>query len=275
MTFCRFDTQILTFVDTRGHQIHTNGMRDGKSAIQHMPPVFADIAEATTYLELVLRRACHSIMYGAVHTKSKRLQKDFSNDLDGRTIYFDAENCIYGSPFVVNDDIVDEQREQLTDVSRWTMSFHDFSDQRAVNSLDLRQVTNVAFLRMTNLSMKIAVSGMAFAGEISYDVFLPELSEVVSLARTISDNLMTISNNKPVYNFHTSIVPSLFIVLLRYRDPTLCRDALTILRMQQNDGPWDRFMIVKVGSWVMDIKEEGWVGFGTVSERFRKGRGYG
>ncbi|KAH6701280.1 hypothetical protein BKA61DRAFT_620453 [Leptodontidium sp. MPI-SDFR-AT-0119] len=264
LTFCRFDTQILSFVDTRGPQTHANGMREGSITIQEMPVAFSDLAEATTYWELVLRRSGHFIMYGAVQTKSKRLQKDFSNTLASRSIEFDAENSIYGSPFVVPNEFIEKQLEHIDDISRWSTSFHNLLDQRRNASSDLREVTNVALLRMTSLSTKIAVTGMAFTNEISYDVFFPEFSEIVSLARTISDNLLAISNNRPAYHFHTSVVPPLFIVLLRCRDPNLRREALEILRMQQNDGPWDRFMIARIGSWIMEIEEEGWDGTGTV-----------
>ncbi|KAG4441114.1 hypothetical protein IFR05_003404 [Cadophora sp. M221] len=269
LTFCRFDTQMLSFVDTRGRQTHINGMREGSVALQQMPMIFSDLAEATTYWELVLRRSCHFIMYGAVQTDSKRLQKGFSSTLAGRSIEFDAENSIYGSPFVIPNEFIEEHLEHIGDISRWSASFHNLLDQRGNASSDLREVTNIALLRLTSLSTKIAVSGMVFTNETSYDVFLPEFSEIVSLARAISENLLAISNNSPAYHFHTSIVPPLFIALLRCRDRNIRRQALDILRMQQNDGPWDRFMIAEIGSWIMEIEEEGWDGIGTILEESR------
>ncbi|KAK0130295.1 hypothetical protein ONS96_000816 [Cadophora gregata f. sp. sojae] len=269
LIFCRFDTQFLTFVETRGHQVHINGMRDGTPAVQEMPLVFSDLAEATTYWELVLRRSCHFIMYGAVRTKSRTLQKDTPSTLGGRTIEINAENSIYGSPFLVPDGFIQEQAEKMNDIDRWSASFHKLLANGKSASPGLREVANIALLRMTSLSIKVAVAGTTFTNETSYDEFLPQFTEIVSLARQVTDNLLVISNNKPAYHFHTSVVPPLFIVLLRCRDRAVRREAIEILRMQQHDGPWDRFMIASIGSWIMEIEEQGWDGVGTIPEGSR------
>ncbi|PVH71992.1 hypothetical protein DL98DRAFT_434060 [Cadophora sp. DSE1049] len=145
-----------------------------------MPLVFADLAEATKYWELVLRRSCHFIMHGA----------------------------------------------QILEIDRWSSSFHKLLANGESTPPDLREVTNIALLRMTSLGTKIAVTGTIFTNETSYDVFIPE-------------------------------------------DPTLRREAIAILRMQQNDGHWDRFMIASIGSWIMGIEEEGWDGIGNIPEDSR------
>lgn len=269
LMFCRFETQILTFVDTREPEAHVLGKRDGMTALEEMPLVFPDLSEATKYWELVLRRSCHFIMYGAVQTKSKNLQKDFPTTFGGKSIELNAENSIYGSPYTVPDAFVEEQSEQILEIVRWSSSFNKLLAKEKSTSADLREVTNIALVRMTSLGTKIAVTGTTFTNETSYDIFLPDFSEIVSLARQIEDNLLTISNNKPSFHFHTSVVPPLFIVLLRCRDPAIRREAIDILRMQQSDGHWDRFMIASIGKWIMDIEEEGWDGTGTIPEESR------
>jgi len=88
-----------------------------------------------------------------------------------------------------------------------------------------------------------------------YDAFLSEFQEIVCLSRQIDGNFKEMADHQPSFHAHLSIVPPLFITLLRCRDRNLRRQCIEILRTLQFDGPWDRLMISKVGSWVMELEE--------------------
>ncbi|KUJ06629.1 uncharacterized protein LY89DRAFT_768864 [Mollisia scopiformis] len=257
MTFCRFDTQMITFVDVRSQYVHNMGKRLSRSTVKEMPASFGSLREATLYWEVVMRRTGHFIHSTSAINGSAVFAREFSHSFPGKTLEINAQTSIYGSPYIVPDSLRLEQLRFVSDIDRWTAAFDPLSQRLQQNPEDIQTTTAITILRLYSLTLKIIVIGTTFTEETKYDQFLPQFREMVSLSRIISRNLLEITHQQPAYHFHLSIVPPLFTLLLRCRDKTLRREAVDILRTSRYDGPWDRFMIAAVGKWIMEVEEEG------------------
>lgn len=250
LTFGRFDTQLLSFVDHRSLEIHHRGKYVSRSTISRMPAIFLDLPEATSYWQVVMRHAGHFLFTAAAATESFRFEKDFEESIAGRALEMNASTSVYCSPYIVQRELEEEKATFVDDIERWSAAFDPIWHQIR-ESTDLQEKIAASILRMYSLNTKILLEGTTLTSELSYDKFLPSFREIVTLARFTDTNL------QPSYHFHLSTGPPLFVVLLRCRDPSVRREALSILRSSNFDGPWNRHMIAKVGEWIMKVEEEG------------------
>ncbi|KAF8860376.1 hypothetical protein BDZ45DRAFT_649003 [Acephala macrosclerotiorum] len=75
MTFCRFDTQMMTFVDARSQHIHDRGKRACLNTVREMPKIFTSLREATLYWQVVMRRCGHFLL-------STNALQQYSSEID-------------------------------------------------------------------------------------------------------------------------------------------------------------------------------------------------
>ncbi|KAE8449558.1 hypothetical protein EG329_007888 [Mollisiaceae sp. DMI_Dod_QoI] len=257
MTFIRFDVQMMTFIDARSNYIHNKGKATCVSTMREMPSAFASLREATVYWEAVMRRSGHFILSTSAVNRSSMFQREFSDPFSDKTMEINTRTSIYGSPYVVPESLLLEQLEYSSDIEAWSTAFAPLQSRLERESTDIQTATALMILRLYSLTLRIVVEGTIFTEECKYDKFLLDFRKMISLARTISTNLLNITNQQPAYHFHLSVVPPLFTLLLRCRDGTLRREAISILRRTQYDGPWDRYMIAAVGKWIMELEEVG------------------
>jgi hypothetical protein len=145
----------------------------------------------------------------------------------------------------------------MTEIGRWWSAFVPLLNQIQSSSTDLRARTAALLIHVYAITIRIIVEGTLFINECSYDIFLPEFKEIISLSRQIDDNFREMSENKPSFHVHLNIVPCLFTTLLRCRDRTLRRQCIETLRTFDYDGPWNRFIVADVGTWIMELEEAG------------------
>lgn len=257
MTFCRFDTQMMTYIDTRSQAMHDWGRLSCQSTINDMPASFTNLKEATLYWEVVMRRSGHFVHSTSHINSSLMLTRPFSASLPGQTLEINAQNSIYGSPYLVPDSIFLDASRHISDIDKWCSAFVPLSRRIHKEEIDIRINTAMMFLHLYSITFRIIVQGTTITNECDYDRFLLGFHEIVTLARSISNNLLEITNQLRAYHFHLSIVPPLLIVLLRCRDGSLRREAIDILRVSRYDGPWDRYMIAAIGKWIMQVEEAG------------------
>ncbi|CZR70221.1 uncharacterized protein PAC_20122 [Phialocephala subalpina] len=273
MTFCRFDTEMMTFVDARSWDIHDRGKRTCLSTVEQMPAAFTNMREATLYWQVVMRRSGHFLLSTSGINGASKLTREFDDPFEGKTLEINAQTSIYGSPFVVPDSLVLDQQQHSSEIEHWSCAFKPLSTRLQHGLTDIKTTTANLLLRLYSLTLGIVVKGTTFTEETSYDTFLPLFREIITLSRTISTNLLAITNQQPAFHFHLSIISPLFTLLLRCRDRSLRREAIEILRMKQFDGPWDRYMVAAVGKWIMDLEEAGEVeGFVPEEKRVRLSR---
>lgn len=62
---------------------------------------------------------------------------------------------------------------------------------------------------------------------------------------------------KPSFSADLGIVPPLFVVATKCRDPTVRRQAIQLLMSSsRREGMWDSELIARIGMWIMAIEEE-------------------
>lgn len=257
LTFCRLDTQQMTFMDGRTLEIHQRGKLDGSETVARMPTLFTDLKEATLYWEVVMRRTGHFIFSAAGATQAFRLENATELTIPGRTLVMSSATFIYSSPYLVPEGLREERDTYLVDIDRWSGSFAPLMELTYQASSHFQEIAAVSILRMHALNTKIITEGTTFTSECSYDKLFFEFQEIIALARIVDDRIGKFCDQQPSYHFHLNVVPPLFVLLLRCRDRDLRRDALELLRKSQIDGPWDRFMVAKIGEWIMEIEDDG------------------
>lgn len=249
--YARLGLHMMTFRDQRSLITHQKGKITCSTTINGMPTVFSTLEEAELYWELIMGRCCHYASEAYVATQSVRLQKEFSCHIPGRGVEVTSGACIYSSPYIVPDWLPLESAEYSAEILRWSTAFNTLLNQAR---LDPQNNIGAMTLRIYALSINIVVEGTTFTEESSYDKFLSDFHEIVELTRHVSD----VACQKPVFRLDLSVVPPLFIVILRCRDRCLRREAIAILGSSRcQDGPWDRQMMATAGSWIMGKEEHG------------------
>lgn len=83
-------------------------------------------------------------------------------------------------------------------------------------------------------------------------------------------NSVTYSHIKPSFALDLGIIPPLFVVATKCRDRRLRREAISLLTSShRREGMWDSRLCAGVGSWIMNVEEEGLDPYvrGTEAER--------
>jgi len=244
-------------VDIRPHVTHAVGRVNASDTMAKMPSEFFSLVEATYFWEYVVRRSFHYVMWAAVLSQSNKLARDSMQQFSGRILDMTPETCIYGSPYIVPGELQAAKDYHAVEIGLWWSAFVPLLSHIQSSSSDLRARTGALMMQLYAIITRIVVEGTLFTEECSYDMFLPEFKEVVNLARQIDENFREMSEHQPSFHVHLSIVPALFVTLLRCRDGGVRRQCIEILRTSQHDGPWDRFVIAKLGSWIMELEEAG------------------
>ena len=266
--FVRFGLQMMTFVDTRPHATHEIGRVNASDTMSKMPSEFFSLVEATYFWEYVVRRSFHYVLWAAVLSQSNRLARDFTQPFSGRALDMTPETCIYGSPYIVPSELHAAKDYHTVEIGLWWSAFVPLLTHIQSSSSDLRARTGALMMQLYAITTRIVVEGTLFTEECAYDIFLPEFKEIVNLSSQIDDNFRELSDHQPSFHVHLSIVPPLFTTLLRCRDRSVRRQCIEILRTSQHDGPWDRFVVAKTGSWIMELEEAGSVS-GFIPEHAR------
>jgi hypothetical protein len=253
----RFGLQLMTFQDPRPHLTHEVGRVNASDTMAKMPSEFFSLVEATYFWEYVMRRSFHYKMWAAVLSQASKLQRDFVEPFSGRVLDVTSETCIYGSPYIVPSELHSAKDYHTVEIGLWWSAFVPLLNQIQSSSSNLRERTAALLMHLYIITARIVVEGTVFINECSYDTFLPEFRDIVSLARQIDDNFREMSENQPWFHVHLNIVPPLLTTLLRCRDLGLRRHCIEILRTVEYDGPWNRFIVAEIGTWIMKVEEAG------------------
>ena len=101
-----------------------------------------------------------------------------------------------------------------------------------------------------------------------YDSLRKDFSFIVSSCRSVLDALTTPSSNstlrpgppRPRFSFQVGILPPLYIVGSKCREPTLRRQAIGLLRKcPVQEGLWEPFGASRMCEWMMKIEELGMI----------------
>ena len=244
--------RMLTFADRGPVQRHWAAKSTFSMTADNMPVTFSSLFEAKQYWQLILRRSCHYASAAFMETQAFRMKTELSYKIPGRTVDISSGSSIYSSPHTVPPGLYAESAQYCEEIDRWSSALQPLFDKARPGQETGHDITPL-LLRIYALAIRIIVRGTVFTEECSYDAFLPDFREIVTLARRIS----RANSPQPTFRLDLGIVTPLFIVLLRCRQRSLRREAIAILESSTTqDGSWDPQATAKVGAWIMEKEEE-------------------
>lgn len=122
----------------------------------------------------------------------------------------------------------------------------------------------VRMLQLHYMTTSTILNVPAGKGEMGCDDFLPEFKRIVALASTISNKCSTVeegcvqreTNSEPSFTLEMVIIPAVYIVGTKCRDPLLRREIISILRRNpRREGMWDSMTASRILEKVMQIEE--------------------
>ena len=148
-------------------------------------------------------------------------------------------NMIYSSPFLVEQELVDESKIYLEELERFEGAYAPLYTKIQASGPDTIDYICASCLRMLFLATKIMVAGTTFLKETEYDVFLPEFEELLQLARYLTGTCLQYKHCEPKFGLDLGVVSPLLVVVLRCRDRRIRREVLDVLFSNPNrEGPW-------------------------------------
>ncbi|KAI8961553.1 hypothetical protein F5Y11DRAFT_223555 [Daldinia sp. FL1419] len=169
-------------------------------------------------------------------------------------------------------------------ISAWSRAFEPILSSRTIPAKSSQEKTAIAVLKMNQIMGEILFYMTFSDTELQFDVHLPQFRDIVNLAvEVVGDeerraaakrcpNLdfchhqpthpdafggqYTARHIKPSFSADLGIVPPLFVVATKCRDPVVRRQAIQLLRTSsRREGMWDSELAARIGMWIMEIEE--------------------
>lgn len=168
----------------------------------------------------------------------------------------------------------------------WSDAFEPIFQSRMDPGLKHLERSGIAALKMFQVNTNILFLMMFCDNEVQFDSFMPHFKAIVDLgwevvgaderkaAAEICPNPQDCKHQhnlskggfragkypmghiQPSFSADLGIVPPLFVVATKCRDPRLRRQAIQLLRSSaRREGMWDSELAANIGSWVMQVEE--------------------
>lgn len=174
------------------------------------------------------------------------------------------------------------------EIEGWARAFQPLFEARLspASNLSPRERSGIATLKMSQVNSAILFRCMFYSTESHFDTFAPQFRMIVDLGHEIVadddrraaaercpqpelcthrrwDDPPDVTNGgfaayhiKPSFSADLGIVPPLFVVATKCRDPYMRRHAIQLLRSSsRREGMWDSELAARIGQWVMELEE--------------------
>ncbi|KAK8065612.1 Aspercryptin biosynthesis cluster-specific transcription regulator atnN [Apiospora hydei] len=177
------------------------------------------------------------------------------------------------------------------EIEAWSRAFDDILASRTAPGKSSQEKAAIAVLKMFQIMGQVLFLMTFSDSELQFDAFLPQFQAIVDLASEVvgdeerraaarrcpdprwcqhaaghtdifGGHEFTAPHIKPSFSADLGIVPPLFVVATKCRDPFIRRKAIQLLRSSsRREGMWDSELTARIGMWIAAIEEEG-TGFG-------------
>ncbi|CZT00135.1 uncharacterized protein RAG0_08287 [Rhynchosporium agropyri] len=114
-------------------------------------------------------------------------------------------------------------------------------------------------LSLYHKSTTIILAPVQNESEMVYDAYTPDFAYIVHTCQIIlssRDSTQLPRNTR--FSFDTGIVPPLHVTASKCRDPTIRREAISLLfDNPRQEGMWDGVLSARIGKWLQACEEEG------------------
>lgn len=173
-----------------------------------------------------------------------------------------------------------------TEIESWSNAFEHFLNSRNAPGKSSQEKAAISVLKMFQIMGQILFLMTFSENEGQFDSFLPQFKAIVKLAvevvgdeereamakrcpnpqycthqsghpDIIGNGEWSAKHIKPSFSADLGIVPPLFVVATKCRDPEVRRQAIQLLMSSsRREGMWDSELIARIGMWIMAIEEE-------------------
>ncbi|KAI1811905.1 hypothetical protein GGS20DRAFT_66923 [Poronia punctata] len=172
------------------------------------------------------------------------------------------------------------------EMEAWSRAFNPVLASRMAPTKSTQEKTAIAVLKMNQIMGRILFNMTFSDSELEFDRFLPFFQDIVNLAlevvgdeerraaakRCPNPNFCqhqpvqpiilgggeyTARHIKASFSADLGIVPPLFVVATKCREPRIRRQAIQLLQTSsRREGMWDSELCARIGSWIAMIEEE-------------------
>lgn len=173
-----------------------------------------------------------------------------------------------------------------TEIESWSHAFEHILNSRNAPGKSSQEKAAISVLKMFQIMGQILFLMTFSQSEAQFDSFLPHFRAIVKLAvevvgdeereamakrcpnpqfcqhqsghpDIIGGGEWSAKHIKPSFSADLGIVPPLFVVATKCREPTVRRQAIQLLMSSsRREGMWDSELIARIGMWIMAIEEE-------------------
>jgi hypothetical protein len=134
-------------------------------------------------------------------------------------------------------------------ISQW---FDRYTDFVSTASSDTQSLPQIRLLDAAYAVNRIMLLKNPTDDQMRYDDFTSDFAAVVDNAEVF------INSSPPAFSVDIAIIPVLYLVSLRCRDPRIRRRAIALnQRVARREGVWDSQVAARVASEIVAIEEEG------------------
>ncbi|MCJ1231268.1 hypothetical protein MMC12_007945 [Toensbergia leucococca] len=239
--FGRLDVQAITFIDTRSLQCdETWQSKKPGLGPPHIPDKISSLSEARHYLDEQLEWMFYAAARAIFRLDAWPGDGENTNNVAGLHGY--------------------------DGLDRWAARFDAFLKHSgsALSARDIRGATLLKILHKVASIMLLSTGLEGFvADETCFDKFSIEFVDILSLAASlinaeISDGVTEAKQARPSFSFDMGVVPPLYYIAVKCREPSIRRQALSLLLASpRREGVWDGLMAARITERLIAIEEEG------------------
>ena len=158
-------------------------------------------------------------------------------------------------------EISNDSISQHDPFEKWALAYKRFIEEQ-IGTLSPRERKAATFLEIQQITGSIIAATMPVIDEIVFDSFDQSFSQIVTLATQLlcsNDEHYTDSEPPLFPAFEMGIIPNLYFLASRCRDPSLRRQALHLLRLgPRQEGIWHRDVLGSIAERIMTMEEIGY-----------------
>ncbi|PYH97889.1 hypothetical protein BO71DRAFT_317559 [Aspergillus ellipticus CBS 707.79] len=146
-------------------------------------------------------------------------------------------------------------------LSRWSTALETFLRDRTT-TLTPRERRATALLQLRKIDCVVALDSLQAAGEaeagnrVQWDEYCSLFEQMVALGESIIES--PAREMKQTFSLDLGIIPTMFNVAIRCRDPFIRRRAVNVLRASAvQEGVWNSGVVAAVAEKWIEIEEEG------------------
>ncbi|KAE8447160.1 hypothetical protein EG329_010991 [Mollisiaceae sp. DMI_Dod_QoI] len=239
--FTRLDFQVMQFKYTVKDRVLS-------PSYPTIPPSFESVTEARFYWDLIVRRAqqWHIAQHSAATEQFSTLDFGENNT---------SENFKRGSEFADRTERELVAYEEVT--ALWYEKFKPMFE-KSREQPGSKMFVAASMMMVRYLPSKFAISRKAPDCDLYADQYFEDYKSVVSLTRGVLEEYSMTLPGKAGFGMDVNFVLSLFLVATRCREPSVRREAISLLvKHPRREGLWDSLMAARVATWLMEKEEEG------------------